>query len=944
MTSNAYKLLAQIIVIAVFLISCSNTPSSHESFSSWETIEATGTPTARHEAAFVAYKDKLYLIGGRRINSVDVYDPATKTWAQKSKTPLELHHFQAVAIDDAIYLIGAMTGGWPNEKPLDKVMVYYPEEDRFEETHDIPEGRRRGGAGIAVYNGKIYMIGGITNGHMNGYQNWFDEYDPKTGAWRVLPDAPHKRDHFAASVIGHKLYAFAGRKTEHAIGNDFGPTQTYGDVFNFETSQWDATSQESALPTTRAGNMVLAWGDELVIGGGESENQIPAHNEVEAYNTVSRSWREWPSLKQGRHGSAFAIIGDYVYTASGCGNRGGEPELTSIERLKLPEKIQKTTSSNPVPPSILTSAGEQQDSQSQLWHTVTLNFEGPKISETSATNPFTDYRLFVEFTSGETRHLIRGFYAADGNAAHSSASEGNIWQVRFTPDQIGDWSYKARLDKGTNIAISRDLNIGETYDLKNNEGTFTVAVSDKIAPDFRAANRGQLISKNGYFQFKTSQKFWLKGGPNSPENLLAYSGFDATYRLKKEAREGEAAAIGGIHNFEPHLKDWNMGDPEWAEGKGRSIIGAMNYISEMGMNTSYFLTLNINGDGNDVWPYENPKDFTRFDVSKLEQWNILFNHMQAKGILLHIVTQETENELMLDGGDTGPLRRLYFNELIARFGHHPALIWNLGEENGPVSWRPEGQNDAQRKAMISYLKAHDPYQHPILLHTHSKPDEKDHIAGPLLGFKPMDGLSFQVDHRENVYTETQKWRKLSKEAGHDWLITMDEIGPWHMGAAADQNNPTHNMLRRHVLWGHLLGGGAGVEWYFGAYNDSNDLTTEDWRTRNALWKQTRHALDFFEDHLPFWDMAPCPNLMDRKDVYCATKRGEAYAFYMPEGGTGFLGLPTDKSYTISWFNPIEGGPLQDGTLKTVDGSNRLNVGLPPTSNGQDWVLLLKAVK
>ena len=159
---------------------------------------------------------------------------------------------------------------------------------------------------------------------------------------------------------------------------------------------------------------------------------------------------------------------------------------------------------------------------------------------------------------------------------------------------------------------------------------------------------------------------------------MAYSGFDGTYRLKEEARDGESAAIGGIHNFEPHLKDWNIGDPEWGMGKGRSIIGAMDYISEMGMNTAYFLTLNIDGDGNDVWPYENSKDFTRFDVSKLEQWNILFDHMQSKGILLHIVTQETENELLLDRGDTGPLRRLYFSELIARFGHHPALIWNLG--------------------------------------------------------------------------------------------------------------------------------------------------------------------------------------------------------------------------------------------------------------------------
>lgn len=932
------NLLILLLAIPLLIMGCAPQKTPSETRSTWETVEANGAPTARHEASFVAYKDKVYLIGGRRINPVDVYDPKTNTWTAKSNTPIELHHFQSVVIENKIYLMGAMTGGWPNETPLDKVMVYYPEEDRFESLHEIPEGRRRGGAGIAVHNGKIYMVGGITNGHMDGYVNWFDEYDPITGKWRVLPDASHQRDHFSAAVIDDKLYAFAGRKTEHAIGNDFGPTHKYGDVFNFKTNQWEPTTQNLELPTRRAGNMVLSWKNELIIGGGESDTQEPAHNELDAYDSVSGTWRTWPSLNQGRHGSGFAVVGDYVYVASGCGKRGGEPELTTLERLKLPKaryKAKNTTPKTAIP------IKAEADDKPRLWHTVTLDFEGSETSETAEENPFTDYRLLVEFSNGEKSDLVRGFYAADGNAANTSAASGNIWQVRFTPDSLGQWSYKAALHKGKNIAISLDANIGLPIDISNSRGQFTVADSNKSMPDFRAPNRGLLKTHKGYFQFEKSKEYWLKGGPNSPENLLGYTGFDDTYRLKKEARDGEAAATGNIHSFEPHLADWKQGDPVWGNNKGRSIIGGMNYLSEQGMNTLYFLTLNINGDGNDVWPYENPEDFTRFDVSKLEQWNILFSHMQVKGILLHVVLQETENELMLDDGNTGPQRSLYLSELISRFGHHPALIWNLGEENGPVSWRPEGQNDAQRKAMTSYLKQHDPYQHPILLHTHSQPGEKDHIAGPLLGYKPMDGLSFQIDERETVYSETLKWRALAKDAGHDWLITMDEIGPWHMGAAPDALSNGHNTLRRHVLWGHLLGGGAGVEWYSGARYPSNDLTTEDWRVREGLWMQTRHALEFFETHLPYWDMTPCPSVMDREDVYCAAKTDEAYAFYMPEGGSGFVKLPKEKTYTLSWFDPKNGGYLQTGTIENIKGADRIEIGLPPVSNGDDWVLLIK---
>ena len=47
----------------------------------------------------------------------------------------------------------------------------------------------------------------------------------------------------------------------------------------------------------------------------------------------------------------------------------------------------------------------------------------------------------------------------------------------------------------------------------------------------------------------------------------------------------------------------------------------------------------------------------------------------------HLVLQEQENDQLLDGGELGLSRRLYFRELIARFAHHPAITWNLGEEN-----------------------------------------------------------------------------------------------------------------------------------------------------------------------------------------------------------------------------------------------------------------------
>ncbi|MEQ8549479.1 MAG: DUF5060 domain-containing protein [Cyclobacteriaceae bacterium] len=920
------------VVSLLFIESCNNaTPDNWQ----WETITTTGNPTARHEAGLVAYKDKLYLMGGRRINPTSVFDPATNAWTEKSPTPIELHHFQPVVFKDGIYLMGAMTGQWPNETPVDRVIIYYPERDEYVYGDTIAEHRRRGGAGAVVYNNKIYLVGGITNGHMNGYKPWFDEYNPETGEWKTLADAPNSRDHFQAGVVDNKLYAFAGRTSSRITDEDMALTVSHGNVYNFKTQEWEAVTNNLAIPTMRAGNFAFGWNNSIIIGGGETAEQVEAHNEVEAYHSNTKLWSKWPSLNQGRHGTGFAVIGNYVYTASGCGKHGGEPELTSVERLELPKgdaaPITAIADSTPV---------------FMQWHTITLSFKGPETSESAQENPFLNYRLSVEFQNEETQQTIRGFYAADGNASETSSKQGNIWQVRFTPGKMGKWSYSAKLSQGDSISLSNDLNAGKPVSISDADGAYLVVRSDKEGDDFRA--HGRIEAAKGYFKFRNTENYWLKAGTNSPENLLAYVDIDDTYRIKAEARDGEAAAPTYIHAYEPHLKDWKTGDPTWKNGKGKALIGAINYLASKGMNADYFLTLNILGDGKDVWPYVSPDDFTRFDVSKLDQWEIIFEHMQSKGILLHVVLQETENETMLDNGDTGPYRQLYFRELIARFGHHLGLIWNLGEENGLTPWAPDNpyQDDKQRKAMAKFIKENDPYNHPVVLHTLPNEDLRRDILNNLLGYKYLDGISLQHAERETTPKIVSDWKAKSDSAGHPWLMTMDEIGMWYDGAMTDAEDPNHNSLRRYALWGFLLSGGAGVEWYFGAKHPHTDLTSEDWRQRDRLWEITNHAKVFFNTYLPYWEMKPEHDLINSKEAYCLRKKDEIYAIYLPNSKTYTLDLGSAKgSFSVEWFNPLSGSELQIGTVKSINGGGIRSLGKPPKNENslpdQDWVVLVK---
>jgi hypothetical protein len=129
----------------------------------------------------------------------------------------------------------------------------------------------------------------------------------------------------------------------------------------------------------------------------------------------------------------------------------------------------------------------------------------------------------------------------------------------------------------------------------------------------------------------------------SPENFLAYSDFDGTPNYGNR-----------IKSWQPHQQDFISGNPTWQGGKGTGIIGAINYLSNQGMRGFSFLTMNIIGDDENVFPYisDLPADLTRIDVSKVSQWEIVFEHADQMGMFLHFKTQETENDQLLDGSCT----------------------------------------------------------------------------------------------------------------------------------------------------------------------------------------------------------------------------------------------------------------------------------------------------
>lgn len=305
----------------------------------WQILKVKGAPVKREDCGFVEVSGQFYLIGGRGVLPVDVYNPASKIWIHKESTPFEMHHFQAVAFKEEIYVMGGMTGNFPHETPLDHIYIYNPKIDAWRKGVEIPQNRRRGSGGTVVYRDKIYLIGGIQDGHFEGTVSWMDAFNPSTQKWETLKDAPHARDHFHATIIDDKLYVSGGRKTSFKTKQVVDLTIAKIDVYDLKSKQWITLPSTLNLPTQRAGCTTVSYKNQFFVIGGESITQEVSHRNVEAFDVNKYIWTSLPSLVTGRHDTQSLVYKNKIYIVAGSANRGGGPDQSSIEVLNLADQL-----------------------------------------------------------------------------------------------------------------------------------------------------------------------------------------------------------------------------------------------------------------------------------------------------------------------------------------------------------------------------------------------------------------------------------------------------------------------------------------------------------------------------------------------------------------------------------------------------------------------------
>lgn len=197
----------------------------------------------------------------------------------------------------------------------------------------------------------------------------------------------------------------------------------------------------------------------------------------------------------------------------------------------------------------------------------------------------------------------------------------------------------------------------------------------------------------------------------------------------------------------------------------------MNYLSDKGMNAMSVSTFNVMGADRNVFPFVRTDNQLQYDISKLAQLAVIFDYADQVGISLCVKLQDAASDTALNNGKLFEERKLYYREMIARFGHHLGVVWDLCEDL-PAAMVEE---------RAAFIRQTDPYGIPITVRTLSAS-----AIPELLAIATLDGVSWHTEDMSKINANTIGWLAAAATAGSRGLVVSSD----EQGVAPRVSSPT----------------------------------------------------------------------------------------------------------------------------------------------------------
>lgn len=270
-------------------------------------------PTARSRLAVAAVDGLVYAIGGDTADGVtgivEVYDPATDTWARRTSKPRPTRNISAAVLDGRVYVPGGYDA---TDQAISVVEVYDPSSDTWSEAGPLPEPVCA--YALTAWRNKLYLFGG-SDGIRYLDHVWI--YDPDTDSWSSGTPLGQPRGFAAAAAVGESIYLVGGYdgQVEMALCEEYRPG-TEGS----SESPWTA---RRPMSSPRGGLVAVPAEGHIYAMGGGWTTYLTGN---ERYDIATDSWTAFdsPLLGQWRTFGAAAVEskdGTVVHTIGGWSDR-----------------------------------------------------------------------------------------------------------------------------------------------------------------------------------------------------------------------------------------------------------------------------------------------------------------------------------------------------------------------------------------------------------------------------------------------------------------------------------------------------------------------------------------------------------------------------------------------------------------------------------------------
>lgn len=294
---------------------------------SWVTI--TSIPDNLSIVKAAVANGKIYIMTG---SANYEFDPIANTWIEKKPMPTHREPSFGIAVyDNKIYVIGGKSGLGENVNYLSTNEVYDPLTDTWETRKSMPTSREWVEANVV--DGKIYVVGGVTDNFRSITTSANEVYDPVTDSWTIKKSAPIAVIKGSSAVVGQKIYIIGG------IGNNDSLNLISNQIYDTQTDTW---SFGASLPTPMwytaacATTGVMAPPRIYVMGGGFTE----VTNMVNVYNPALNNWTTI-TMPTPRAGHAIVAVNDALYVIGGGIAWHGEEPPTPGSRWTLTSKVDQ---------------------------------------------------------------------------------------------------------------------------------------------------------------------------------------------------------------------------------------------------------------------------------------------------------------------------------------------------------------------------------------------------------------------------------------------------------------------------------------------------------------------------------------------------------------------------------------------------------------------------